>query len=147
MRMLTSHENNPERPAGIMAVSGLLALAGSASLLFAILLFLHAVPLSYGSVLLQGGLEQRGPIAFLLYSVIALVLAWALWTRRAWARRLTILPAVIGVGLAFPAISSAVADVRLAAIVRESLQIMVRVVIIFYLTQEPVRQWFTKPVP
>jgi hypothetical protein len=145
--MLMSQENRAERPAGIAIVAGVLALAGTASLLFAILLLLQRVPLSYGSMLLQGGLEQSGPVAFLLYSAITLVLAWALWTQRRWARRITILLAVIGIAFAVPSISSAVVDQRALSIVREGLQIIVRVAVIFYLTQEPVRDWFSVPPP
>jgi hypothetical protein len=55
---------------------------------------------------------------------------------------LTILLAAIGVAFAVPAISSAVVDGRPLAIVREGLQIMVRVAVIYYLCQEPVREWF-----
>ena len=145
--MLMSQENRAERPAGIAIVAGVLALAGTASLLFAILLLLQRVPLSYGSMLLQGGPEQSGPVAFLLYSAITLVLAWALWTQRRWARRITILLAVIGIAFAVPSISSAVVDQRALSIVREGLQIIVRVAVIFYLTQEPVRDWFSTPRP
>ena len=145
--MLISQENYAERPAGIVIVAGLLALAAVASLVFAILLLLQAVPLSYGSVLLQGGLEQSGPIAFILYGAITFFLAWALWTRRGWARRLTILFAGVGAAFALPTISSAVVDGRLFSIVREGLQIIVRVAVIFYLTQEPVREWFAARRP
>jgi len=143
--MLTAEKSQAERPSGIAAVSGLLALAGIASLFLAVLVFLQAIPLSYGSVLLPGGLEQRGPVSFLLYSAFLLILGWALWTRHGWARRLTLLLAAIGVALDVPAVSSAVADGRLFAIAREGLQIMIRVAVIFYLTQPPVRDWYSAP--
>ena len=143
MQSLTILENVDERPAGIVPVAGLCALAGIASLIFAALLFLQLAPLSYGSVLLPGGLEQSGPISFLVYGALALGLAWGLWKRRGWARRLTLLLAAIGVVLAVPAISSAVVDSRTPSIVREGLQIMVRVAVIYYLSQEPVRDWFS----
>jgi hypothetical protein len=143
--MLLHHETHPERPPGVAAISALLALVGAASFAFASLLALHAIPLSQGSVLLQAGLEQSGPIAFLIYGALLFFLAWALWTRRRWARRVTILLAGIGVAFAVPAISSAVVDGRLISIVREGLQIMIRVAVIFYLTQEPVRDWFSAP--
>jgi len=135
-------KSRPSRPSGILAVCGLLGLAGVSALAFALLLLRGTVPLSYGSVLLQGGLEQSGPIAFLIYGAVTLALAAALWMRRGWARRLTILLAGIGVALAVPAISSAVVDGRLSSILREGLQIIVRVAVIFYLTQAPVREWF-----
>ena len=46
------------------------------------------------------------------------------------------------VALVVPAISSAVADSRVSAILREGAQIMIRVMAIFYLSQEPVKEWF-----
>ncbi len=148
MQSLISRQNHDERPAGIFAVAALLALAGVASLSLAALLFLQAVPLSCGSVLLQSGLEQSGPIAFLIYGAVTLTLAWGLWTRRRWARRATVLLAAIGVAFAVPVISSAAVDGRFFSIIREGLQIMVRVAVIYYLSQEPVREWFSaRPEP
>lgn len=142
MQSLTSNHTADDRPSGIAVVAALLALTALIAWVFAGLLVIDAVPLSYGSVLLQGGLEQSGPIAFVIYGAVTLTLAWALWNRRRWARRLTLLVAAIGVALAVPAISSAVADGRAFAIVREGLQIIVRVAVIYYLSQEPVRDWF-----
>lgn len=142
MQLLISSHSADERPWGVTAVCGLLILAAVTALVFAGLLVVHAIPLSYGSVLLEGGLEQSGPIAFLLYGALTVALAFALWARHGWARRLTILLAGVGVVLAIPAISSAVVDGRAFAIGREGLQIMVRVAVIFCLSQEPVREWF-----
>lgn len=87
-------------------------------------------------------LRAIGPAAFLLYAVVLLILALGLWKRWPWARRATILFAVAGIALAVPAISNAVADSRVFAIVREGVQIIVRVLIVFYLSQEPVKDWF-----
>jgi len=147
MQSLTSSPRADERPPGVAAVAALLTLAAITALVFACLLLVRVVPLSYGSVLLQAGLEQSGPIAFLIYALLMLTLAWALWSRRQWARRVTVLLAAVGVALAVPAISSAVADGRALAIAREGLQIIVRVAVIYYLSQEPVRDWFAAPRP
>ena len=147
MQSLLTSSGIQDRPRGVIAVSGLLGLVAVVSLAFAILLVMHAVPLSYGSALLQGGLEQGGPIAFLIYCAVVFALALALWTRRGWARRLTILFDGIGVALAVPAISSAVVDGRTLAIAKEGVQIMLRVAVIFYLSQEPVRDWFATRQP
>jgi len=141
MQSLISNDAH-DRPPGIAAVAALLALSALTAWAFAGLLVIGVVPLSYGSVLLQGGLEQSGPIAFLIYGSVTLTLAWALWSRRRWARRLTVVVAAVGVALAVPAISSAVTDGRAFAIVREGLQIIVRVAVIYYLSQEPVKDWF-----
>jgi branched-subunit amino acid ABC-type transport system permease component len=147
MQSLIPSLDADERPRGVAAVCGLLILTAATAFAFAGLLAVHAIPLSYGSVLLQGGLEQSGPIAFVIYGALTLALTWALWTRHRWARRLTILLAAIGVALAVPAISSAVADGRISAMAREGLQIMVRVAVIFYLSQEPVQEWFATRRP
>ncbi len=67
----------------------------------------------------------------------------ALWKRWRWARRAAILVAVIGIAMTVPGLSSAVMDSRILALVREGLQIMVRVVAVYYLSQRPVKDWFT----
>ena len=146
MQSLIFAPKGDDRPTGILAVAALCALTGVASLVLAALLFLQVVPLSYGSLLLQGGLEQSGPVSFLIYGAAILGLAWGLWARRGWARRLTVLLAGVGVAFEVPAISSAVVDGRASSIVREGLQIMVRVAVIYYLSQEPVRDWFSGKV-
>ena len=146
MPSLIPPRHRDDRPSGVTVVFTLVALTGVAALVLAALISLHIVALSSGSVLLQAGLEQSGPIAFVLYGLLTLGLAWGLWARRGLARRLTILLAGIGVALAVPSISSAVADGRALSIAREGLQIMLRVAVIYYLSQEPVRDWFVRPV-
>jgi len=131
------------RPGGVIAISALCALVGTASLVFAALFMAHAIPLSSGAFLIGGGFEQLGPLAFLLYATLMGLLAVALWRRWRWARRVVILVAVVGIALAVPALSSAVMDSRLLAIGREGLQIIIRVMIVYYLSQEAVKEWFT----
>jgi len=133
-----------ERPAGVIALSALCAIVGVACISFVALLVVGHVPLSSGAFLLGRGLEQLGPAAFLLYATIMLVLALALWRRWRWARRAAILVALIGIAMAVPALSSAVTDSRTLGILREGLQIILRVAIVYYLSQEPVKQWFAK---
>ncbi len=142
MQSLLSSPGDHDRPQGVAAVSALLALVGAAAFALAALLWAHLIPLSYGSSLLPGGLEQSGPVAFLLYGTLMSTLAYGLWRGHGWARRVTVLLAAVGVAFAVPAISSAVVDGRAVAIAREGAQIMVRVAVIYYLSQEPVREWF-----
>lgn len=130
------------RPVGVSAITALCVLAALVSLIFATLIFAGQVPLSAGAFLLGGGFEQLGPVVFLLYTSVLLVLGLGLWKRWNWARRAGILLAVAGIAFAVPAISSAVADSRIFAIVREGAQVIVRVLIMFYLSQEPVKEWF-----
>jgi hypothetical protein len=131
-----------ERLAGVTAIAALCALAGVVALGFAALAVAQVVPLSSGAVLIGGGLEQLGPVAFLLYATLMVLLAVALWKRSRWSRRVAILVAVIGIAMAVPGLSSAVMDSRLFAIARDGLQIIVRVVVVYYLSQEPVKDWF-----
>lgn len=131
-----------DRPAGVTAIVALCVIVGVAALAFALLLTAHVVPLSSGAFLIGGALEQLGVIAFLLYAALMFVLAVALWSRWPWARRIAILVAAIGVAMAVPGLSSAVMDSRILAIAREGLQIMIRVIVVYYLSQEPVKDWF-----
>jgi len=130
------------RPAGVGAIVFLCVILAVTSLGYGALIIAGQVPLSAGAWLLGGGLEQLGPLVFVLYSALLLLLAVALWRRWRWARRITVLVAVAGIALVVPAISSAVADSRAFAIAREGVQIMLRVLVVFYLSQEPVKDWF-----
>jgi len=132
------------RPVGVTAIVALCIVTAFTSLAFALLITTGRIALSAGASLLGGGLEQLGPIAFLLYGALLLLLAVALWRRFRFARQATLLVAIIGIALAVPAISSAVMDSRLLAIAREGLQIIVRVMIVFYLSQDPVKDWFAQ---
>src|SRR5215831_11880444 len=132
------------RPGGVTAIVVVCVVTALISLAYALLIASSWVPLSSGAFLLGGGFEQLGSIAFVIYAVLLLVLGVALWKRLRFARQATLLVAILGVGLAVPAISSAVTDSRPFAIAREGLQIIVRVVIVFYLTQEPIKDWFAQ---
>lgn len=145
MLLSNSEANAQERPRGVAIIVAVCALLSATSLAFAALLLMHVVPLSAGASLLGGGLEQLGPVAFLLSGVILAVLGLALWRRWKGARRAAIVLAAAGIFLAMPAISSAFGDERLYAVLREALQIMVRVLVIYYLSQEPAKEWFAKP--
>ena len=134
-----------EQPAGVKAITGLCVVLAVTSTGFAGAIATGAVPLSSGAWLLGGGLEQMGPPAFLLHAALLLMLAAGLWRRWRWARRIAVLVAVTGIALAVPAISSAVVDSRVFAIAREGLQIIARVLVVFYLSQEPVKEWFAAP--
>jgi hypothetical protein len=131
-----------DRPAGIRAIILFCVALAIVSLAYAGLAAAGRVSLSSAAWLLGGGLEQLGPVAFLIYAAVLLVLSLALARRWRWARRTAILVAVAGIALIVPAVSSAVVDSRFFAIGREALQIIVRVMVVFYLSQEPVKDWF-----
>ncbi len=131
-----------DRPSGVRAIIVLCVALAVVALAYAGLSLAGRVPLSAGAWLLGGGLEQLGPVEFLIYAAVVLVLSLGLTRRWRWARRAAILVAVAGIALIVPAVSSAVVDSRFLAIGREALQIIVRVIVVFYLSQEPVKAWF-----
>jgi hypothetical protein len=89
-------------------------------------------------------LEQLGPLAFLLEGTIAATLALGLCRGWRWTRLGAISFAAVGVLLNLPAISSAVVDTRLLAIALGGVQTVLRVVVIYYLSQEPAKVWFLR---
>ncbi len=130
------------RPREVVVIAMLLLLQAGVSVVFAALLLIGPVSLSTGALLLGGGLEQLGPVVFLLQGAVAALLALGLWKGWRWSRLAAVAYCAAGVLMAVPATSSAVVDARVLAIVREGLQIMARVVVIYYLAQEPVKEWF-----
>ena len=132
-----------ERPAGVAAVAAAFLLA--AAYLLAVGLTMLASPglvsMAAGAELL-GGLELAGPYMFLLMAALGAVVALGLWRLHRWAR-LAILIAMIGVVLLLPRVSSAMLDFRIAKLAWGGLGTIVRVMIVGYLLQEPVRDAFT----
>ena len=131
-----------ERPRGVQLLAGLHVLVATVALVIAIGTFAGRMPLASGAFLVGGELETAGPILFLLIAAVFLIAAAGLWKLKNWARHLAVGLAIIGLIRVTPAISSAVADGRVFAVVREGLQIIMRVIVIWYLLQEPVRDQF-----
>jgi hypothetical protein len=141
---LLNHQSvTRERPLGVTLVAGAHVLVAIVALVIAIGTFLGRMPLASGAFLVGGELETAGPILFLLITIVFLIAAAGLWKLKNWSRHLAIGFAIIGLIQITPAISSAVADGRIFAIIREGAQIIIRVIIIWYLLQEPVRDQFS----
>src|SRR5436309_7610699 len=87
-RMLSfrSKLQTSERPPGIAAISVAFALLALASFGFVLLRLTGSVSLSAGATLIGGGLEQSGPLAFVLQGAIAAALAFGLWRGWSWSR-------------------------------------------------------------
>jgi multidrug transporter EmrE-like cation transporter len=133
-----------ERPAGIAAIAGIFFLA--ATYLFVLGGVMLANPgtlsMSLGAPLL-GGLELAGPYMFLLVGGFAALIAWGLRRLNRWARRVAIAVAVVSVVMLIPAVSAAAVDFRWS-LLWTGLGMIVRVVIVWYLFQEPVKRAFEK---
>ncbi len=88
---------------------------------------------------LLGGLELAGPYMFLLTGAVAAVTGLGLLRLNNWARRVAIALAILGVLLLVPSVSSAVVDFRASTLAWGGFGVMIRVIIAWYLFQEPVR--------
>lgn len=129
------------RPAGVSAIAGIFFIAAAACAAIATMTALGAWPLAWGRFFV-GDLVTMGPAVFLVGAVSYAVIASGLLALKNWARRLAIVIAAVGLFFLVPVISSAVADLRLGAIAVNGAQIIVRVVVMWYLMQQNVADAF-----
>lgn len=134
-----------ERPAGVTAVAVAFLLAAFYLLVVGLVMLASPglVSMAAGAELL-GGLELAGPYMFLLIGALGAVIALGLWRLHKWARWLAVLAAMIGVVFLLPSVSSAMLDFRIGKLAWGGLGTIVRVLIVWYLFQEPVREVFQR---
>ena len=130
------NQTKNDASAGIRAIAGVyglcaayLAIAGAVMLARPGL-----VPMSAGAPLLFG-LELSGPAMFLLTAIIAGAVAWGLIRLNNLARRAAILIAIAGVVMLVPPVSAAAMMVEPWPVARGGLGIIVRVVVVWYLSR------------
>jgi len=70
------------------------------------------------------------------------VTAWGMLRLRNWARHVTIVFAALGVYFEIPLVSAAVISGELLLAIREGVQVIARVAVIWYLVQHPTRELF-----
>jgi hypothetical protein len=131
------------RPAGVTAVASVFLLAAAYLITVALVMIISpgTVGMRAGAWLL-GGLELAGPYMFLLIGTLAALTGWGLLRLNNWPRRVAIALAVVGVILLVPSVSSAVVGLRAGTLAWGGLGVMMRVIIAWYLLQEPVRKAF-----
>src|SRR3974377_913559 len=98
-------------------------------------------PLSSGRFII-GDLVTLGPGAFVIAAIVHAVIGCGLLWLKNWARRLAIVVAAVGLYFLIAPVSSAGADVRFGGIAITGSQIIVRVLVLWYLTQDSVAQAF-----
>ena len=132
-----------DRPTGVTAIAlvFLLAAVYLAGIGLTMLVRPGLVSMAAGADLL-GGLETAGPYMFLLMAAVGLVIAVGLLHLHNWARRVAILVAMLGFVLLIPTVSSAVIDFQPGKLARSGSELIVRVLIVFYLYQLPLRDRF-----
>lgn len=102
-----------------------------------------AISMAVGAALL-GGLETAGPYMFLLLGAVAAAIGLGIWRRNNWARRAAIIAALLGMVLLVPTVSDAVASIRLQSLAWSGLGVIIRVIVVWYLCQAPVRDAFAQ---
>ena len=133
-----------ERPEGMTAVALVFVAYATIAAAYATLLWAGQIAMASGAWLIGGGLEIMGKWIFVLYATLHAACGAGLWGMRRWALRLGSLLLLWGLIQVTPAISSAVADGRVYAIVREGVQILWRVVALRYLWLESTRDAFQR---
>ena len=131
-----------DRPTGVTAIAALFVSAAAACAVTAACTAVGVWPLAWGRYVV-GDLVTLGPwvfvIAALLYAVVATGLLWL----KNWARRFAIVIAAVGLYFLIPTISSSVADLRIGAIALNGAQIIVRVIVFWYLLRDDVAVTFS----
>ena len=94
---------------------------------------------------LLGGLEVAGPYMFLLVGAVGAAVGLGLLRLNNWARWIAIIVAMLGVVLLVPGVSSSVVGFQMGRRAWGAVGVVLRVMIVFYLYQEPVAEQFRKP--
>lgn len=132
-----------QRPNGVKFIATMFLLAAAYLLVVGIIMLLRpgAMSLVAGDFLL-GGLELAGPYMFLLVGAVSAAIGAGLLRLNNWARRIAIIIAGLGVILLIPSVSSSVVGSQMGRLAWGALGVILRVMIVFYLCQEPVAEAF-----
>jgi hypothetical protein len=131
-------------PAGLKWIAIVFFVAAAYLCLIGILMLvsLGAVSMALGAPLL-GGLELAGPYMFLLMAGAGALIGWGLLRLSNWARWSAIAVTFVGIVMLVPGVSAAAVDFRVS-LLWGGLGIIVRVMIVWYLYQEPIKDVFAK---
>ena len=129
-------------PTGVSAIAIIFFLAAAYLGVLGVVMLASpdAVSMVMGAPLLSG-LELAGPYMFLLVGVLVALIGWGLLRLNKWARWAAIVVGFIGAVMLVPGVSAAAVDFR-ASLLWGGLGIIVRVIIVWYLYQEPVAETF-----
>ena len=129
-------------PTGVTAIAILFFVAAAYLGLLAVVTLASpgAMSMALAAPLLNG-LELAGPYMFLLIGGVGALIGWGLLRLNQWARRAALVVALIGVVMLIPAVSAAAVDLG-TPLLWGGLGIIVRVIIVWYLYQEPVAESF-----
>ena len=132
-----------ERPRGVTWIAAAFLLVSAYLLIVGLTMLLSPGTLSMAAgAPLLGGLELAGPYMFLLVAAMAALVGLGLLRLNKWARWVAILASFAGVVMLVPTVSSAVIGFQMGSLAVSGLGVIVRVMILWYLFQEPVKDIF-----
>ena len=133
-------------PSGVRAIAVLFALSGIYLGVVGLLMLARPglIGMSAGAPLLLG-LELSGPYMFLLMAAAGAGVAWGLLALKNIVRRLAIMIAIAGIVMLVPPVSAAATMVEPKALAIGGLGIIVRVIVVWYLSQRSISGEFKVP--
>jgi hypothetical protein len=139
------HSESGDRPAPVTVIAVVFIVASAYLVVLGLIMLASpgTVSMAAGSELL-GGLETWGPYMFLLAGGIGLLIASGLMRMSNFARRAASLVAMAGVVLLVPRVSGAVVSLHFSTLFISGCGIVARVIIAFYLYQQPTREAFER---
>jgi len=142
---MTDNTANPA-PNGVRAIAALFALCGIYLGIAGGLMLLRpgTISMSAGAPLLFG-LELSGPYMFLLMAVVGGGVAWGLVELNNIVRHAALLIAITGIVMLVPSVSAATVMVQPKALALGGLGIIVRVIVVWYLSRGEIADHFKAP--
>lgn len=127
---------------GVLVIAVLFFFASAYLTVLAIIWFINpdAFPLSLAAPLLHG-LELAGPYMFLICAAVGVIVGIGLLRLNNYARRATVLIAAAGIVMLIPKMSAAAVDIS-AELLIAAIQVIVRVVVVWYLWQNSTAETF-----
>ena len=134
---------NTQPPPGIRAIAAVYALCGIYLAIVGGLILIRPglVPMSAGAPLLFG-LELAGPYMFLLMALAGGAVAWGLLKLNNITRHVAMLIAITGIVMLLPSVSAATVMTNFKGLVTGGFQIIVRVIVAWYLGRAEVADQF-----
>jgi hypothetical protein len=144
MSTLLFAESGPRvRPEGVRALGLACFVVAAYVAVNGLLVVLGLVSFASGAYVL-GGLEVMGPLIYFMVAASLAVLGWGLLRGWRWSRRGAVIAAGLLIAGAVMPVSAAVAYSHIFGIVVHGAKIVLAIVIIRYLLQPEVVEWFAR---
>jgi hypothetical protein len=141
---MTAPANPP--PDGVRAIAALFAVTGLyLGIAGAIMLVSPDAISILAGAFFMFGLERYGPYMFLLMTLVGGGIAWGLLKLNNIVRHIAMLIAIAGIVLLVPFVSAATVMVKSAALAVGGLGIIVRVIVVWYLSRGDIAEQFKAP--